>query len=310
MNLILLAGLFVISYVITQFIHNFFLFKKKIDAVNHRSSHHTIATRTGGITIFIMLILTSVVYYFRGIEIWDYSIITPIGVMFIVGVYDDLYNADYRLKLVMQVIAAKILIDQGYVISNYHGLFNLFEVPWLLAQLTTIFVFVVVVNAFNFIDGIDGLAISQFLLCVIGYEILSENSSFYNLSLFLVFTVLPLYIFNFKKTQKVFLGDAGSLLLGTIVCIYLFSLLNTNFEIVSSTQINRSLLSVLLVLYPLIDLLRVFIIRIKNGHSPFFPDKNHIHHHLYRFYKNHIPVTISICVIQILLLYVFTTNFS
>ena len=61
--------------------------------------------------------------------------------MFIVGVYDDFYNADFKLKFLLQIIVAKIIIDQGYVISNYHGLFGLYEVPWLLAQLSTVFVF-------------------------------------------------------------------------------------------------------------------------------------------------------------------------
>ena len=82
--------------------------------------------------------------------------------MFIIGVYDDLYNANFKLKFLMQIIVGKILIDQGFVITNYYGLFGLQEISWILAQFTTIFVFLIIVNAFNFIDGIDGLAKSQF----------------------------------------------------------------------------------------------------------------------------------------------------
>ena len=74
-------------------------------------------------------------------------------------------------KFLLQIVVAKILIDQGFVISNYHGLFGLFEVPWILAQLTTVFVFLVIVNAINFIDGIDGLAITEVTKIIFNYRI-------------------------------------------------------------------------------------------------------------------------------------------
>ena len=60
--------------------------------------------------------------------------------MFIVGVYDDFYDANFKLKFFLQIIVAKILIDQGYVISNFHGFLGLYNVPWLFAQISTVFV--------------------------------------------------------------------------------------------------------------------------------------------------------------------------
>ena len=76
--------------------------------------------------------------------------------MFIVGVYDDFYNADFKLKFLLQIIVAKILIDQGLVINNFHGIFGIYSIGNVPSQLFTIFVFLVIVNAINFIDGIDG----------------------------------------------------------------------------------------------------------------------------------------------------------
>ena len=104
------------------------MFYKKFDDFNHRSSHNTLATRTGGIGVFKTLLLVSLFYYFNKVEIFDYSLFIPISIMFIIGVYDDFYNADFKLEFLMQIIVAKILIDQGYLISNYHGLFGLYEV--------------------------------------------------------------------------------------------------------------------------------------------------------------------------------------
>ena len=85
---------------------------------------------------------------------------------------------------------------------------------------------------------------------------------------------------NYKKKRKIFLGDSGSMLLGTIIMVYILFLLSENYVINEKLSLNKTLLSVLIILYPLIDLLRVFVIRIKRGLSPFIADQNHIHHKL------------------------------
>ena len=268
-----------LSGILTYFTQKIFIYYKKFDDFNHRSSHKTLATRTGGIGVFATLLIISSYYYFNKVELFDYSLFIPLGIMFIVGVYDDFYNADFKLKFLLQIIVAKIIIDQGYVITNYHGLFGLYEVPWLLAQLSTLFVFLVIINAINFIDGIDGLAITEVIKTIMLIEFFSASATILTpLSILVVFSLLPLYYFNFKKEHKVFLGDGGSLLLGTIVSIYVFYVLGSDFEFKSDFAINKVLFTVLILIYPLVDLLRVFIIRIKNGNSPFEPDQNHIHH--------------------------------
>ena len=180
--------------------------------------------------------------------------------MLLIGVYDDLYNADFKLKFLLQIIVAKILIDQGLIITNYYGLFGLYEIPHLLAQLTTVFVFLVIVNSINFIDGIDGLAISQTIKSIILIELFSsEFTSFVSLGTILIGSILPLYYFNFKNKRKIFLGDGGSLFLGTIISMYIFYVLSDDFYFINKINLNKTLFSVLILLYPLTDLLRVFI---------------------------------------------------
>ena len=270
---VLLSGL------LTYFTQKMFVYYKRFDDFNHRSSHKTLATRTGGIGVFATLLIISSYYYFNKIELFDYSLFIPLGIMFIVGVYDDFYNADFKLKFLLQIIVAKIIIDQGYAITNYHGLFGLYEVPWVLAQLSTVFVFLVIINAINFIDGIDGLAITEVIRIILLIEFFSANQTILTpLSILLVFSLIALYYFNFKKKSKVFLGDGGSLLLGSIVSIYIFYVLGDQYTFKAGFQINKVLFSILILIYPLLDLLRVFIIRIKNGTSPFEADQNHLHH--------------------------------
>ena len=284
-------------------IQKIFIYFKRFDDFNPRSSHNTLATRTGGIGIFATLLIISLYFYFQNLEIFDYSLFIPLGIMFIVGVYDDLYNADFKLKFLLQIIVAKILIDQGYAISNFHGFLGFYEIPWILAQLTTVFVFLIIVNSINFIDGIDGLAITEVIKSVLIIEFLSNSfSNLSSLGLIIIISILPLYYFNFKKKQKVFLGDGGSLLLGSIIAIYIFFILSDQYILSPKWVLNKTLFSVLITMYPLIDLLRVFIIRIKNKKSPFHPDQNHIHHLLIKKFRNPLK---SIIIIQLLYFFIF-----
>tara|TARA_B110000027_G_C16060301_1_gene274161 strand:- start:97 stop:1035 length:939 start_codon:yes stop_codon:yes gene_type:complete len=288
-----------LSGFLTFFIQKIFVHYKRFDDFNHRSSHKSLATRTGGIGIFTALLSTSLYFYFNKIEIFDYSLFIPLGIMFIVGVYDDFYNADFKLKFLLQIIVAKIIIDQGYIITNYHGLFGLYEVHRILAQLTTVFVFLVIINAINFIDGIDGLAITEVIKTILLFEFFSASPTALSpLSMLLVPSLMPLYYFNFKKNKKVFLGDSGSLLLGTIISVYVFYILGNEYEFKESFEINKSLFAMLIILFPLVDLLRVFILRTKDGKSPFKADQNHLHHLLLKKMKKHFLTVLTLFFIQ------------
>ena len=283
------------SSILTFFIQRIYLLKNKIDPIVGRSSHKGIATRTGGITIFLCLVCITLFFYIKGEEPFDFSILIPLSIMFLIGIYDDFYQADYKLKLLMQIIVAKILIDQGFVINNYHGLFGLYQIPWWLAQISTLFVFIVVVNAFNFIDGIDGLALTEFAKLIVLFELFSVQATpFYYLNRGLIVGLIPLYYFNYRKTHKVFLGDAGSLLLGTLCCICLFYALGSDYTLNRNWQLNKVVFTIGLALYPLVDLLRIFILRIRKGGSPFLPDSNHIHHLLFERTQSHSKTLIYI----------------
>jgi len=287
MEVSVLIAAFVLATLLHYGVQKLFIHYKRFDDFNHRSSHKTLATRTGGIGIFLTVLFISLFYYFQGIELFDYSLFIPLGIMFVIGVYDDLYNADFKLKFLLQIIVAKILIDQGYVISNYHGLFGLYEVPWLLAQASTVFVFLVVVNAINFIDGIDGLAITEVIKIIVIFEFFSSGlTALAPLGLLIGSSILPLYYFNFKKKRKVFLGDGGSMLLGTLSMIYVLYSLGNSYSFKQGLIMNKTLFAVLVLLYPLIDLLRVFFLRIKDGHSPFVADQRHLHHLLNKNVKD------------------------
>ena len=275
----------------------------KFDAINYRSVHDTQATKTGGIAVFTTLFLISIYLYISKQELFDFSILIPLGIMFIVGVYDDFYNADFKLKFFLQIVVAKILIDQGFIIDHFHGVLGLQEIPRIASQIFTVFVFLVIVNAINFIDGIDGMAITELVKVVLLVELFSQGKTpIFFLGILTILSSIPLYYFNYKKDNKVFLGDAGSLLFGTLIAVYLFHVLGSEYTFKEPYQINKPLFTISLIIFPLIDLLRVFIIRISNKKSPFSPDQNHIHHLLLKKGYSHFIIVLIIQLISLIFL--------
>ena len=272
-----------------------FLKNKITDSINDRSSHSVIATRTGGISIFTVVFLISIYYYLTPKDVYDFSILIPLAIMVLVGLYDDIYKVDFKLKFIFQIIAAKIIIDNGYSIENLHGFLGVYELGRILSQILTIFIIIAIINAFNFIDGLDGLAISVFTTFILSYEFFSKfYTSFSALSYVLIIAILPLYYFNFRKKNKVFLGDSGSLFLGGLVSIYVVDILSVNYIIKPVFDVHKLVFIISILSYPIIDLIRVFFLRIYKGSSPFIADKNHIHHFLVSKFKNHYSVVLII----------------
>jgi len=240
--------------------------------------------------------IISIYCYLNGIEIFNFSLLVPLSIVFLVGIYDDFHGVDFKLKFIFQIIVAKIIIDNGLIIDNFHGFFGIFEINRVLAQLVTIFIIISIINAINFVDGIDGLLISISLMFIISYELFaSVNTDFYFLSLIITSSLIPLYYFNFRKTKKIFLGDSGSYLLGGIIAVYVLNILSVGYRIRPEFDINKIIFLVSILIYPIIDVIRIFTLRLMNKKSPFIADKNHIHHNLLKYKKSHFKTTLLIC---------------
>ncbi|MBL6655229.1 MAG: undecaprenyl/decaprenyl-phosphate alpha-N-acetylglucosaminyl 1-phosphate transferase [Flavobacteriaceae bacterium] len=293
---------FILSFFLIFAGHKFFIKKNLIDKINKRSSHNVLATRSGGIAIYLSLFLISSCNYFIGNTIFDYSILIPLALLVAIGSYDDIYSIDFKLKFIFQIIAAKMIIDTGLLIDNFHGIFGIFEIDRGIAQILTIFIILSIVNAINFIDGIDALAICVVGVFIILFEYFSiEHTPYINLSYLLLASMIPLFFLNVHKNSKVFLGDSGSYFLGGVVSIYVVYILSNHYIIKDSFDIHKILFVFSILSYPIIDLIRVVILRIKNGKSPFIADKNHLHHLLVKKFKSHIIVTLIILFLVLIL---------
>ena len=252
------------------------------DPIVSRSSHKEKATRSGGMALFF----TFCVCYGLGKGVYSMSVDLYALIAFIfialTGMADDFFSIKYREKFFLQVFAAIVLLQSDIYIDSFHGIFGLYEIPLLASYLITIFVFIVVVNAFNLIDGIDGLAalLSVKFFVLIG-GIIAVSSAEMNLVVpSVVGSVTGFLFFNFNPSKKVFLGDTGALLLGSMIAFFIFYILDKDSYIITDSLISRPLLVILLIIYPLADTLRASLIRMYKGQSPFLADRVHLHHRL------------------------------
>ncbi len=306
---------FTISLITSSFLNgylnNFFLRRKLFDPITKRSSHKNRATRSGGAAIFLTLCFCyGLGRAFLDLDINLFSLIACCFIA-LIGFFDDLFDLYYVEKFVLQIFAGIILIQSDVYINNFHGIFGIYEISELTAYVVSLFVFLVITNSLNLIDGIDGLTglISSKFFIAVSFIIFFTDSSLYSFSvntesmlaysLTLIGSLIGFLIFNYKSEKKVFLGDFGSLLIGSVITYFIFSILHSSNQIVTDNWINRSLICVLLLIYPLTDTLRVYILRAKSGNSPFLADRRHLHHKLIDKGYSHVKASILIVFLSI-----------
>ena len=173
------------------------------------------------------------------------------------------------------------MLQSGIYIDSFHGVFGIDEIPIWASYIVSVFIFIVIVNAFNLIDGIDGLS----ALLSIKFSFSSGIITISSKEMFLVIPsvvggITGFLFFNFSPVKKVFLGDTGALLLGSVIAFFIFYILNSNNYIITDDIISRPLMVILLIIYPLADTLRASLIRMYKGKSPFLADRVHLHHRL------------------------------
>lgn len=291
---------FFISYVITPAIIRVSREKHLFDEPNARSSHVQKTPSLGGIAIFAAIIITYLLAMPKaGFLVNIHAIIPSLVILFFVGLKDDILVIDPYKKLLAQIVASGLFIYFADIrIGSLYGLFSVYELPYIPSFVLTAFVMVVIVNAYNLIDGIDGLAagigIVVALLFGVYFYLVSLHWA-YTLSLILIGSLLAFMRFNFSRKQKLFMGDNGSLVVGFILSVFAIKFIQFN-EVKHILHIaNAPTISVLILAVPLFDTLRVFTQRIVGGSSPFVADRNHIHHFIV---DNGISHVVATCILS------------
>jgi UDP-GlcNAc:undecaprenyl-phosphate GlcNAc-1-phosphate transferase len=265
---------------------------------NSRTSHIAVTPSLGGIAIFIGFVLSTVIFAGDFFHFELKYIIAGSIVVFFIGIKDDILVIAPMKKLAGQIFAAGMVAVLANIrITSLYGLFYIKELPYMASIFLTIFVFIVIINGFNLIDGIDGLAsgVGMITASVLGIWFwVSGNQGYTILSFSFVGTLAAFFYFNvFDKKNKIFLGDTGSLVTGFVISILACRFLQLQLVADGLAGIESApavIFGVLVI--PLFDSLRVFILRIKDGRSPFKADRQHMHHHLLGLGCTHLQATL------------------
>jgi UDP-N-acetylmuramyl pentapeptide phosphotransferase/UDP-N-acetylglucosamine-1-phosphate transferase len=277
--------------------------KKLYDVPDERKIHTNPVPSLGGVGIFggfLLAALLSIQGYIN--PEFQYFFAAAL-VIFFLGLKDDLLVLSATKKFIGQVIAASILIHLGGIrIDSMYGLFGFEQVPEAFGLALSYLTIIVVINSFNLIDGVDGLASSLGILstALFGiYFFIIHQQAYALFSFAMTGSLVAFLIFN-HHPAKIFMGDSGSLMIGLVNAILVIKFINladapfVAIPIESAVAIGFAILIV-----PLLDTLRVFSIRIYHGRSPFTLDRNHVHHLLLDRGLDHREVTISCLAINI-----------
>lgn len=272
--------------------------KKLYEPLDERKHHARDIPPFGGVAIFIGFVISTIVatesYVFESLK----YIIASIILIFFIGLKDDFLVITVKNKLIVQIFAAVLLITLGNVhFTNLHGIFGLYEIHYFSTVFVSLFVMIGIINAFNLIDGIDGLASGLAMLAGTFFGVwfyLAGQIPFSIMSFALVGSLAGFFLFNvFGKQNKLFMGDAGSLVIGLIVSTLVIKFNEFNIIKTAPYAINAApAVSFAVLTVPVIDTLRVITIRLMQKKSPFSPDRNHIHHKLLIIVPNHFKVTL------------------
>lgn len=284
--------------------------KRLFDEPNSRKVHKGAIPRLGGLSffpaaLFSFAFVLGLRYYYGydisldlQVELLTEFLFVMAGmlILYFVGMADDLIGVGYRNKFVAQIFAGVCLVFAGVTVFDLQGLCGVYRLPFAMDALLTIAAVVLTVNAFNLIDGVDGLCsgLGTIILTTLGILFIYYQLFVYAMFAFgMVGVLIAFFQYNVLGTRlKVFMGDTGSLTLGYMIVflgLKFVNLENTTFIALGLNSTLAILAGLLFV--PVFDTCRVFVSRISRGKSPFFPDKNHVHHKLLQLNRTHLQST-------------------
>jgi UDP-GlcNAc:undecaprenyl-phosphate/decaprenyl-phosphate GlcNAc-1-phosphate transferase len=297
---------FVIAFLIVPVIIKYSLRKNLVDIPGRRKIHKKITPSMGGIAIFIGFFTSSLIWIdIQGLGYIKF-ILVALFVIFFIGVRDDLVPLRAMVKLIGQIMAASLVIFLFDLrIKTFYGLFGLFELPVSVSYIVTYFTIIVITNSFNLIDGLDGLAGTIAIVALLAFGVwffMAGDEIFSRLSFAMLGAIFAFLIFNWEPSE-VFMGDTGALVIGMMLAILSIHFINVNYSLPAMTpyKFNGSVgTAACIIIIPLVDTLRIVILRISKGQSPFRPDKSHIHHAIMRLGMTHSQTTLILASVQAL----------
>ncbi|MBV8255045.1 MAG: undecaprenyl/decaprenyl-phosphate alpha-N-acetylglucosaminyl 1-phosphate transferase [Chitinophaga sp.] len=290
----------VLSFVVTYFSIPILIkvaeLKHLYDEPDERKAHKKRIPTLGGIGFFSGFIIAATVCVPALQNSPFQYMMAAFFIIFMVGMKDDIVGLSPLKKLIGQLLASFAIIYLGNLqISNMYGFMGIYELPASISLMLTYFTFIVVINAFNLIDGVDGQAGSIGLLvsAILGAYFLHVGETTYAVIGFALAGGLASFLIYNISPAKIFMGDTGSLLIGLVNAVLVIKFIDVAGNPAGKMPITATPgVAFAILIVPLFDTLRVFAVRMLQGRSPFSADRNHIHHYLLDLKLNHKQTTL------------------
>lgn len=275
---------YVISYISMPAVIRVTELKNLIDVPDgYRRLHGKVVPTLGGVGIIAAFIISY--------SVWGQVVSLPsfpffiaaLFILFLLGVRDDIVELTPFKKLVVQMVAVLILVyGGGIVLTGFGGMFGYENVSWVAGSVASIIILLAIINAYNLIDGIDGLAGGVGVIASSILGIWFWGAGFLSLAILsfaLSGALIGFLSFNMYPA-KIFMGDTGAMSIGFILGYLSLQFLILNHSLLDQPWhiSNGEVLAVSILIVPIIDTLRVIVLRLKKGVSPFIGDRSHIHH--------------------------------
>lgn len=270
-----------------------------MDEPGQRSSHLRKIPNLGGIAIFYSIGICASVFAYEIFDLYKFLFASLIILLYI-GVMDDIMVMRAYKKLIAQILVSVLIVMGSDVrIRSFFGIFGIYELNYYFSVIFTVVTFIILINAFNLIDGIDGLAGGYSLLCSALFGISYFRLGSYNyplviLSVCIIGSVLAFLYYNMSnyRNTKIFMGDTGSMLLGFLLAFMAVCFIDIFIDKKIPGMPRYYLqaapaIAVAILILPIVDTLNVIIVRLITGKSVLLADKNHIHHKLLRMNLTH-----------------------
>ncbi|WP_375416266.1 MraY family glycosyltransferase [uncultured Hymenobacter sp.] len=287
--------------------------KNMLDTPNGRTVHQSLTPRLGGVAVFagFMSALTIFADLSNGVQ----QLLAGCIVLFFVGLKDDLVSISVAKKFVGQLLASGVVMIMADVrITSFQGILGVGTLPVGVSYAFTFVVIVGITNAINLIDGLDGLAGTIVLLIAgtLGYYFYAYGGpsfgNYVSVAVCLIGGMLGFLRYNFHRAT-IFMGDTGSLVCGFIISILTIQFIEMGLRVGQPFGQASPAVALGILFVPLFDTLRVFLLRMLSGRSPFSPDKNHIHHRILAMGFSQISTVLLLALLNILVI-LFVISFA
>ena len=323
-------GLFIATVFLSRFIFRKYIefarSYKLIKATNSRAAHKGTVFTGGGVVYAAVIMVSALIL--DNLDFVEFSNFSPIVataiLVSLLGFYDDFIEVSAFNKYIVLAFLIFMLLYANStlpIIQNLNGFLGIYEIGYIPGLLFTAFVYLSIMNAINLTDGIDGYLAIFSIFFFLNFLFINSINQFYTLASVSVIIIGCSMIFlryNFHKGKKLFVGDAGSLFIGFWIATYLITYITSapNSSLIDVFSINIDnvpVIAISMISIPVLDTLRVMLVRILNKKSPFTADRNHLHHILLDSGMTHLRTSLFLTFINwfnCILIFLLEQNFN